>query len=246
MTPFAVIVPARRDSSRLPQKALADIGGVPMLVRTLQQAARSGAAQVFAAVDSEDLAEIAEKAGFAACRTGECDSGTARAAAAAEKLNLPEKQIIVNVQADEPFIEPEIIRNTAELLAFRSECVCATAVRPPRDAEEFYEPAAVKAVADADGMACYFSRAPIPYPRNSQNGGVPECARIHLGIYAYTRAFLRAMLKLSPSPAENAENLEQLRLLWHGHAIALLECNSKSFGVDTPDDLAKARARAAQ
>ena len=242
MTPFSVIVPARRNSSRLPDKPLADIGGAPMLARTLQQAARAGAAQVFAAVDDEETAAAAKKAGFTACMTGECESGTARAAEAADKLQIPENHIIVNVQGDEPFIEPEIIRAVAELLFSRPTCVCATAVRPPRGEEEFYEPAAVKAVSNADGTARYFSRAPIPHPQN----GAADSARIHIGVYAYTRRFLRALPGLPPSPAEIAENLEQLRILWHGKSIALLECNSESFGVDTPADLEKARARAAQ
>ncbi|MBE8158887.1 MAG: 3-deoxy-manno-octulosonate cytidylyltransferase [Betaproteobacteria bacterium] len=241
---FVVIVPARRDSERLPNKPLADIGGEPMLVRTLRQAAKSGAVEVFAAVDDEEISAAVKKSGFRPCMTGECESGAARTAAAADKLNIPENYIIVNVQGDEPFIEPEIIRGAAELLFARPGCVCATAARPLHSAEEFYELAAVKVVADANGAARYFSRAPIPYPQ--KDSPPPAAARIHIGVYAYARRFLRALSALPPSPAERAENLEQLRILWHGKSIALLECVSESFGVDTPADLAKARARAAQ
>lgn len=244
MTPFAAVVPARRDSSRLPGKPLADVGGEPMLVRTLRQAAKSGAIFAAAAVDHPDTAAAVQKAGFRACMTGECESGTARVAEAADKLDIPENTIVVNVQGDEPFIEPEVIRGVAELLAARPECVCATAVRPPRGAEEFYEGGAVKVVADSNGAARYFSRAPVPYPQNG--GPPPAAARIHIGVYAYARGFLRAVPSMPPSPAEAAENLEQLRILWHGKSIALLECESESFGVDTPADLEKARARAAR
>ncbi|MGI9305930.1 MAG: 3-deoxy-manno-octulosonate cytidylyltransferase [Gammaproteobacteria bacterium] len=244
---FAAVVPARRKSVRLPDKPLADIGGAPMLVRTLRRAAASGASRVIAAVDDAEVAAVAEKAGFDACMTGVCESGSARVAAAARICKIPEEDIVVNVQGDEPFIEPDIVRKTAELLAARPGCVCASAMRPLRCAEEFYDPAAVKVITAADGTAQYFSRAPIPHPQNESppRKNAPSAARIHLGIYAYTMRFLRALSALPPAPAEAAENLEQLRILWHGKSIAMLECDSQSGGVDTPEDLAQAQARAA-
>lgn len=249
MTPFAAIVPARRFSSRLPDKPLADIGGAPMLVRVLRRAKESGAAQIIAAVDDAEIAEVVRAAGFVAQMTGECDSGSARVAEAAKLQNLSEKMLLVNVQGDEPFIEPELIRAVAATLAAKTDCVCATAMRPPQNTAEFANPAAVKVIANADGTARYFSRAPIPFLRteenkNSDKNGFPDCARIHIGIYAYRSEFLRRMPTLPPPPEEQCEQLEQLRILHHGGRIALLEFPSRARGVDTPEDLAAARARA--
>ena len=239
--PFVIIVPARRAAARLPDKPLADIHGVPMIVRTLQQAAKAGATKLLAAVDDDEVAAVVKKAGFIAQMTGECDSGTARVAAAARAVNIGDRDIVVNVQGDEPLIEPDLIRDVATLLANRSDCVCATAIRPLHDEEEFYNTATVKVVANADNTARYFSRAPIPYPRD---GDLP-LVHIHIGIYAYSARFLRQLPQLSPSPAELTESLEQLRILWHGHNIALLLQDSQSFGVDTAADLERARAATA-
>ena len=240
----AAIVPARMASSRLPGKPLADIGGKPMIVRTLTRAAEA-ADIVLAAVDSPQLAEVVRAAGFDVCLTGECDSGSARAAAAAAERELDDNIIAVNIQGDEPFVEPSLIKDTAALLSARPDCVCATAMRPPRNADEFADPSAVKVVADSGGAARYFSRAPIPFCRDNASGKPPAAARIHLGIYAYRMPFLRQLPALSPSPLEQLENLEQLRPLWHGFSIALLDAESESFGVDTPADLEEARKRAA-
>lgn len=237
-TEFVAIVPARRDSSRLPGKPLADIGGEPMLVLALRRAAMSGAARALAATDDEEIAAVARAAGFECVLTGACASGSERAARAAADCGISDDAIVVNVQGDEPFLEPELPRRTAALLAASPQCVCATAMRPPRGIAELDDPSAVKVLADADGRARYFSRAVIPH------GAPPSSARIHIGVYAYRMNFLRRLSSLSPAPAEAAENLEQLRILWHGESIALLDCESESFGVDTPADLEKARARA--
>ena len=244
-----MIAPARRAALRLPDKPLADIGGAPMIVCVLRRAAQSGATKVIAAVDDDAVAAVVKNAGFDYCLTGECDSGSARVAQAARQCDISNDAIVVNVQGDEPFIEPEIISGVAKLLVARRDCVCATAARPICDNEEFYNPACVKVVADADNTARYFSRAPIPYPRNTMaknpQDNAPLAARIHIGVYAYTMRFLSRFLTLAPSPYESIENLEQLRILWHGESIALLHCDSISFGIDTPEDLAKARQLAA-
>ena len=239
-TPFAAIVPARRGASRLPDKPLADIGGIPLVVRVLQRAKQSGAVQVVAAVDDDEIAEVVRAAGFVAQMTGECDSGSARVAEVVRRRDICE--VVVNVQGDEPFIEPELICAVAELLSQKKDCVCATAMRLPHNAEEFANPDAVKVVADADGAARYFSRSPVPH---SRVGGLPESARIHIGIYAYRAAFLRRLGALPPSPDEKCEQLEQLRILHHGERIALLEFPSRAGGIDTPADLEKARLRVA-
>lgn len=222
---------------------LADIGGEPLLVRTLRRAAQSGAASVVAAVDDDALAFAAAAAGFAVVKTGECDSGSARVAAAAAALQMPDETLLVNVQGDEPFIEAEIIRRVAELLAARPDCVCATAARKLHSAEEFTDEAAVKIVLAADETASYFSRAAVPHRRG---GGAPppEIARVHIGIYAMRAGTLRRWIALPPSPTEQAEQLEQLRFIWHGGKIAVLTADSDSFGIDTAADLARARAQA--
>ena len=241
---FVVIVPARRASSRLPDKPLADIGGVPMVVRTLHRAADSGASRILAAVDDSEIADTVRQAGYEYCMTGECDSGTSRAAEAAQKCGLSDATVVVNVQADEPFIEPELIKQVASLAQSHGGCFCASAMRPARDETEYNNPSSVKVVVDANGMGRYFSRAPIPHNRDSSLGF--KGSQIHIGVYAYTVGNLRRLPELSPSPLEKAEQLEQLRILWHGYDIMMLSFDSESEGVDTPEDLSKARLRANQ
>lgn len=237
---FTVIVPARLSATRLPDKPLADIGGIPMLLRVLQQAA-AAARHVVAAVADAALARLAQDNGFDAVMTGAHESGSSRVAAAARRLQLPADAIIVNVQGDEPFIEPELIRALAAHAA-ASDCDCATPCRPLHEEQEYHNPAIVKVVSDQHGYAVYFSRAAIPHQRG---GGVPPAARAHLGLYAYRHAALQRFISLPPAPTEQAEQLEQLRILWHGGRIALLDCESASFGIDTADDLQRARDRAA-
>ena len=238
---FTVIVPARLASARLADKPLADIGGRPMVVRVLERAAESGAAAVWAAVEDEALAMAVEDAGFRAIRTGAHDSGSARLAAAVEMLEMDDGEVVVNVQGDEPFMEPALIRAVAEALRDRPDCLCSTVCRKPRENAEVERPDVVKVVVDRDGAARYFSRQLIPYLRT---GGVSSSVRVHLGLYAYRVGGLRQFSRWSPAPTEKDEQLEQLRFLWNGARIAVLEVESESFGVDTPEDLARAQRRA--
>ena len=242
---YRIVVPARRGSTRLPDKMLADLGGMPLLARVLQNAARAaGAAQIVAAVEDETLARAARAAGFLAVATDAAESGSARAAAACEKLGIADDEIIVNVQGDEPFIEPQIVAAVAARLAQATDCVCATAARPLAGIEEWRDANVVKVIADCDGRAMTFSRAPIPHPRAAADEGAPpSCARAHLGIYAYRAGFLRRFAAWPPSPPEICESLEQLRILWRGEKIALAFVESRAFGIDTAADLEAARAR---
>ena len=225
---FTIIVPARLASTRLPGKVLADINGEAMIVCVLRRAAAAGAARVLAATDSEAVAKICRAAGFEARITGECNSGSDRVAAAAEDCGLDDDTIVVNLQGDEPFMEAHLAHDIAALLAHRRDCCCATVARPLRP-QEREDNNVVKVVADRNNNVLYFSRAAM------------SAAQAHLGVYAYRMSFLRRFVALSPSPLEKAEKLEQLRILWHGEKIALLSTDSKSFGIDTPDDLSRAR-----
>ena len=240
--PFIVAVPARRASSRLPDKMLADIGGAPMIVRALQRAAKSGAARVAAATDDDDIAAAVRAAGFEAVKTGAHDSGSARVCEAADILGLRDDDIIVNLQGDEPFMEPEHLSALAGLLAEKN-AECATLARPLRNAAEFWGATTVKVVADAEGFALYFSRAPIPFPRDAEKDAVPPMALAHLGVYAFRVRALREFAKSPPARTEEVERLEQLRILHHGGRVAVLTAASQSFGVDSPEDLKRARER---
>lgn len=234
---ITIIVPARLDSTRLPQKLLREIAGVPMLVRVMQQATKT-AWPVVAAVDAPVLAAAVTAAGFSAVLTAEHSSGTSRLAQAAQLLALNDDDIVVNVQGDEPFIEPSVILAVAAQLQATPACVCATACRPARDKQEYHDPAAVKVVCNKDGIANYFSRAPIPFARADT---MPSDVYIHIGIYAYRVADLHRYTQLPPAPTEEIEKLEQLRLLWHGDKVAVAKVDSNSFGIDTEEDLQRAQ-----
>lgn len=214
-----------------------------MIVRTLQRAQLSDAARVVAASDDDEVLHICRAAGFDAVKTGKHQSGSSRIAEAAAILGIGDDVIVVNVQGDEPFIEPAVINAAATLLHERADCVCATAARKLHNAGEYADNAVVKVVADGGGCALYFSRAPIPAMREKDNNvaGVLTTARAHIGIYAFRPAFLRVLPTLPPSPLEEIESLEQLRILWHGEKIALAEVASTSFGIDTAADLARAQ-----
>ena len=244
--PFVAIVPARLASLRLPRKALARLGGKTILARVLRQCALAGARRVWAAVDCDELAKAARAEGFEAVLTGAHSSGGERVAAATRALRLPAKTIVVNAQGDEPFLEPRVIAQTAALLASRKDCVCASACRPPRDGREFLDAAAVKAVQTTNGRALYFSRAPLPRQRDGKALSPPPSAKIHIGIYACRAAYWQKWTALPPAADERVEKLEQLRILANGDNIALLNCKSDSFGIDTPADLARARRRLRQ
>jgi 3-deoxy-manno-octulosonate cytidylyltransferase (CMP-KDO synthetase) len=257
---FTAIIPARLESSRLPGKALADLGGKPMVVRVAERARASGALQVYVATDHGDIARAVERSGFQAVMTrADHATGTDRIAEVVERLGLAADALVVNVQGDEPLIEPGLIRAVAALLGDTPEAVIATACHPIRDAGELFDPNVVKVVLDRAGLARYFSRAPVPFARDAfarsydlsrdafaaSTRALPEglpCYR-HIGIYAYRADFLRSYPRLERSPLEQFEALEQLRALWHGHAIAVtVRQDAPLPGVDTPEDLERTRA----
>lgn len=249
MTAFTVIIPARISSSRLPEKALADIGGKPMVVRAAERAALSAATQVLVATDHQHIAQACAQHGFAAVMTdSRHNSGTNRLAEAVQLLGLTDDQIIVNVQGDEPLIPPELINRVAAKLA-ASAAPMATAAHPVHDFAEFANPNCVKVVTDRQHNALYFSRAPIAYPRDSMAAQtLPEPRPLrHIGIYAYRAGFLKTYAALAESPLEHIESLEQLRVLWHGHPIAVeILADAPPAGVDTAEDLARVRTLFAQ
>ena len=245
---FTAIIPARLASTRLPRKALADLGGRPMVVRVAERARESGASRVCVATDSRDIVAAVEQAGFEAMMTrSDHPTGTDRIAEVVERFALDESAIVVNIQGDEPLIEPGLVRAVATLLADTPEASIATACHPIRDSEEFFDPNSVKVVLDNAGFARYFSRAPIPWARDAfaASRKLPDampCYR-HIGIYAYRAEFLRLFPRLAVSPLERFEALEQLRALWHGYAIAVsVRQDAPVPGVDTPEDLARVRA----
>ena len=237
---FTVIIPARYASSRFPAKPLADIAGKPMVVRVCERAAKSGAAGVHVATDDERIARAVRVHGHSALMTrADHGSGTERIAEAAAALGLAADHIVVNVQGDEPLIEPELIAQVGSLLHTHGDAAMSTACHEIRDPAALGNPNVVKVVLDARGYALYFSRSQIPYPR--EQGG--RWYR-HAGIYGYRVRFLREYATLTPTGAERFEALEQLRALGHGHRIAVAHWNEPmEAGVDTPADLERVRAR---
>jgi 3-deoxy-manno-octulosonate cytidylyltransferase (CMP-KDO synthetase) len=243
---FVVLIPARLASSRLPRKALADLGGAPMIVRVAQRAARSRASRVVVAADDAEIVGACAAHGVAALLTSVCHaSGSDRIAEASTALGLDDAEIVVNVQGDEPLIEPALIDACAALLAERGDCVMSTAAHAIDDRADFANANIVKVVLDAAGRALYFSRAPIPWPREDDGAGALAMATPplrHVGLYAYRAGFLRRFRLLAASPLEEIERLEQLRVLWHGERIAVHVSDlPPGIGVDTAEDLARAR-----
>lgn len=245
---FTVIVPARLASTRLPNKPLADIHGLPMVVRVAQRAALSEAFQVVVAADSLEIVKACEEHGVRVLLTQmNHPSGSDRLAEASQLLGLGPQDLVVNVQGDEPLIDPQLINAVAELLVKRPHASMSTAAHEIHDVAEFINPNVVKVVIDQSQLAMYFSRAPIPWWRDGFANGVltlPQPAPLrHIGIYGYRVGFLQSFPKLSPAPVEQGEALEQLRALWHGHKIAVhVSNNAPGPGVDTPDDLARVQA----
>ena len=244
-----MIVPARLASTRLPNKPLADIGGVPMVVQVARNAAKSGAARVVVAADDDAIVEACSAHAIDSILTSKAhQSGTDRLAETARLLALDPRTIVVNVQADEPLLPPAVVRDVAQLLHARTDCEVATAAHPIFDASEFFSPDVVKVVIDAESRALMFSRAPIPWSRDAF-AATPEVlppglpAWRHVGLYAYRAAFL-ARFPTLPRPAiEEQEKLEQLRALVQGIGIAVLPLASAlPPGVDTADDLQRVRA----
>jgi 3-deoxy-manno-octulosonate cytidylyltransferase (CMP-KDO synthetase) len=245
---FRVVIPARYASSRLPGKPLADIAGRPMVLHVLDRALQAGAQAVVVATDDTRVKAVVENAGYHALMTGEHHaSGTERLVEVVETLGWDDDTLVVNVQGDEPLIEPALIREVALQLALRDDAVMATLAHPIHDLDDFRNPNVVKVVADEQGYALYFSRAPIPWPRDAFAAGasLPEGlpALRHIGLYAYRADFLRSYAGLAPSPLERFEMLEQLRVLWHGYRISLgIAAHAPAPGVDTPADLERVRA----
>jgi 3-deoxy-manno-octulosonate cytidylyltransferase (CMP-KDO synthetase) len=247
---FVVLIPARLASTRLPDKPLADIGGVPMVVRVARRAAASGAERVVVAGDDPRIISACEAHGVQALLTRtDHASGSDRLSEACAQLGLADDAIVVNVQGDEPLIEPVLIDAVAQSLSDHPDAAMSTAAHAIESPEEFGNPNVVKTVLDARGYALYFSRAPIPWWRDGfvQQGAraVPTSppALRHIGIYAYRAGFVRRFPSLPPAPVEATEALEQLRALWHGYRIAVhISSHAPGPGVDTPEDLARVRA----
>jgi len=236
---FIVVIPARYASTRLPGKPLKDIAGKPMIEWVYRQAVKSGASDVIVATDDERI--VAACRGFEArveMTSTEHASGTDRIAELARRFEWDDEQIVVNVQGDEPLISPACVAQTARLLAWRPQAAIATLVTPLESETEFRDANLVKVVTDKDGWALYFSRAPIPWPRD---GGMPAVMR-HVGLYAYRAGSLRAISDASPCALEEVERLEQLRALWLGLRIIVGKAaEPPAPAVDTEEDLAKVR-----
>jgi 3-deoxy-manno-octulosonate cytidylyltransferase (CMP-KDO synthetase) len=240
---FTVLIPARLASTRLPNKPLADIAGVPMVVRVAQQALRSGAQRVVVAGDSIEIVAACQAHGIEAVLTRtDHPSGSDRLAEACDLLGLPDDSIVVNVQGDEPLMDPELVTDVAHLLARRPQAAMSTAAHALDSMHEFHNANVVKVVLDAQHMALYFSRAPIAYPRDTPDALPSPAPLRHIGIYGYRVSFLRLFPKLAQAPLERTESLEQLRALWHGHRIAVhVTQHAPGPGVDTPEDLERVR-----
>lgn len=248
MQPFIVIIPARQASTRLPGKMLADLAGLPMVVRVAQRAAESGATDVLIATDDENIAHVVRSFGLKVQMTRvDHPSGTDRLAEAVEQLNLPDDALVVNVQGDEPLIDPLLINQVASLLSRHPGAAMSTCAAPIADAEHFFNPNVVKVVCDQRGDALYFSRAPIPWDRDALADGSrvlsPNMpARHHIGLYAYRAHFLKSFPSLPRGVLETIESLEQLRALEHGYKIAVHQTDKHpGAGVDTQADLNRVR-----
>ena len=245
---FTVLIPARLASSRLPNKPLADIHNVPMVVRVAQRASLSSAARVVVAADDQAIVAACESHGVAALLTRtDHPSGSDRLAEACTLLGLGAQDIVVNVQGDEPLIDPTLIDAVAGLLDSRPDCAMSTAAHAIDQLSDFLSPHVVKVVLDAQNTALYFSRAPIPVGRDFngqawwQSSSLPKPLR-HVGIYGYRVGFLQTFPSLPQAPLEQLESLEQLRALWHGHRIAVhITLQPPGIGVDTPEDLERVR-----
>ncbi len=248
MTRFHVVIPARYASTRLPGKPLADIAGKPMVAWVAGRAAQSGAGEVWVATDHEEVLAAARRHGFSACMTrADHATGTDRIAEVAAARGWADDAIVVNLQGDEPLMDPALVRRVAENLAAHPEASIATAAHPLSGAADFFSPDVVKVVLDCEGYALYFSRAPIPWARDEfarDRERLPEGfpALRHIGLYAYRAGFLRRFSSLAPAPPERTEALEQLRALWHGHKISVaVTGEAPAAGVDTPGDLERVR-----
>ena len=245
---FTVIIPARLASTRLPNKPLADLGGKPMVVRVAERAALSGAARIVVATDHADIAAACAAHGVEVAMTrADHPSGTDRIAEVALTLGLPLDAVVVNLQGDEPLIEPSLLAACAARIA--DGVPMATCAHPLHDMADVFNPNVVKVVLDRQGRALYFSRAPIAWHRDAfavSRTDLPAgySPLRHIGLYAYSNAFLQQYPTLAASPLEGIEALEQLRVLWHGVPIAVhITDSAPAAGVDTAEDLARVRLR---
>lgn len=236
-----IIIPARHASTRLPGKPLLDVAGKTLIERVYERARASGAESVTIATDDDRIRAAAEAFGARVIMTAsEHRSGTERLGEAIGHLGLEPDAIVVNLQGDEPLMSPALLRRVAQALQAEPGAVVATACHRIRDVGEFRNPNAVKVVRDASGHALYFSRAPIPFPRD---GEIPPEAFRHIGLYAYRAGFVARYCSWPPCLLETVEQLEQLRILWHGERILVVETDEvPEAGVDTPDDLERVRA----
>ena len=237
---FKVVIPARLASTRLPGKALVDLAGQPMILRVAARARESGALQVVVATDHADIAEVVARAGFDVAMTrADHVSGSDRVMEVVKQRGWGADDIVINVQGDEPLIPPAVIRQLGEVLGANPDLGAATLCEPLTDSATLRDPNVVKVVRAADHRALYFSRAAIPHDRNPDvhSGNHPGCLR-HVGIYGYRVHTLEQFVALSPSPLEQTERLEQLRLLENAIALSVLDaCEPVPGGVDTPDDV---------
>jgi 3-deoxy-manno-octulosonate cytidylyltransferase (CMP-KDO synthetase) len=249
---FTVIIPARLASTRLPDKPLADIAGKPMVVRVAERAAASGAQAVWVAADDKRIVQACAAHGVQSLLTrSDHASGSDRLAEACTLLDLADDAVVVNLQGDEPLMDPALVARCAALLAEHRDCAVATAAHPLTALDEYLNPNVVKVVLDAAGRALLFSRAPLPWWRDGPQTADrwPQALPLdpaplrHIGLYAYRAGFLRRFPTLPPAPLERTESLEQLRVLWHGERIAVhVTSEAPGPGVDTPADLARVRA----
>jgi len=247
---FHVVIPARFGSTRLPGKPLADLAGKPMVVRVVEAALRATPDGVWVATDDERVIHAVETHGYRAVMTSAAHaSGTDRIAEVARLLGWDDDDIVVNVQGDEPLIDPDSIRACASALVEDTEAAIATAAHPITDVAEFFNPNVVKVVTAASGRALYFSRAPMPWHRDGFGASrdlLPDgfAPLRHIGLYAYRVAFLKRYSTLAPAPCETWEALEQLRAIWHGYAIRVVCCDAAPApGVDTAADLDRVRKK---
>jgi len=242
---FVIAIPARRASTRLPDKPLRLLAGRPLIVHVIERAQSAGAAEVVVATDDDDIAALARRAGARAVMTDAAHrSGSDRLAEAARICAWPDNDIVVNLQGDEPMAPASGIREVVAVLA-SSRAPMATLASPIECVADVFSSSVVKVVCNQNGEALLFSRAPLPWARDAWADGcsvlpaVPSYLR-HIGIYAYRAGFLKTLAGLAPTPLEQAESLEQLRALEHGFSIAVgIAPEPFAAGVDTPEDLAR-------
>jgi 3-deoxy-manno-octulosonate cytidylyltransferase (CMP-KDO synthetase) len=245
---FTVLIPARMASTRLPNKPLADLEGLPMVVRVAQRALLSRAQRAVVAADDVRIVQACQAHGIEAVLTrNDHPSGSDRLAETCELLGLDGDDIVVNVQGDEPLLDPQMIESVAQLLTERPDCSMSTIAHALDNLAEFTNPNVVKVVLDRQNTALYFSRAPIAWWRDGFAQAKPELPNPaplrHVGLYGYRAGFLRQFPQLEVAPLERTESLEQLRAMWHGHRIAVhISGHAPGPGVDTPEDLERVRA----